>query len=68
MSSTAYYAKPNEAVAFAKSLLVKSGLPDEDATIMADCLVLADTRGVVSFCLFGFIESWSHNASMIDTI
>ncbi|WYZ43985.1 hypothetical protein EsH8_VII_000421 [Colletotrichum jinshuiense] len=46
MSSTAYYAKPNEAVAFAKSLLVKSGLPEEDATIMADCLVLADTRGV----------------------
>ncbi|TDZ14239.1 L-sulfolactate dehydrogenase [Colletotrichum orbiculare MAFF 240422] len=46
MASTRYYARPSEAEAFAKSLLVKSGLPEDDATLMAGCLVQADTRGV----------------------
>ncbi|KAI8311526.1 L-sulfolactate dehydrogenase [Colletotrichum sp. SAR11_59] len=41
-----YYAKPSEAVTFAKTLLAKSGLPEDDASLMAECLVQADTRGV----------------------
>ncbi|KAK1449562.1 malate/L-lactate dehydrogenase [Colletotrichum melonis] len=41
-----YYANPSKAVTFAKTLLVKSGLPEDDATLMAECLVQADTRGV----------------------
>ncbi|KAJ0268960.1 hypothetical protein COL940_012883 [Colletotrichum noveboracense] len=41
-----YYAKPSDAITFAKTLLVKSGLPEDDASLMAECLVQADTRGV----------------------
>lgn len=33
---------------YATELLVKAGLSEEDAKLMADCLVLADVRGVVS--------------------
>ncbi|KAH6951264.1 Malate/L-lactate dehydrogenase [Ilyonectria sp. MPI-CAGE-AT-0026] len=40
------YANPSEAADFARALLAKSGLPDEHATLMAHCLVQADTRGV----------------------
>ncbi|KAM5350405.1 hypothetical protein ACJ41O_006910 [Fusarium nematophilum] len=46
MSSASYYASPSEATNFAKALLTKSGLPKDDAKLMAECLVLADTRGV----------------------
>ncbi|KAF7547233.1 hypothetical protein G7Z17_g7872 [Cylindrodendrum hubeiense] len=45
-SQTRYYASPADARVFAHSLLVKSGLPDDHADLMAKCLVEADTRGV----------------------
>lgn len=32
---------------FATNLLAKAGLSEDDAKSMAECLVLADTRGVV---------------------
>lgn len=50
MSSTKqsrYYADPEKAKEFAAALLVKAGLDSEDARSMAECLVLADVRGVV---------------------
>lgn len=43
-----YYADPATATEYATELLVKAGLSEEDAKSMADCLVLADVRGVVS--------------------
>ncbi|KAF2972628.1 hypothetical protein GQX73_g887 [Xylaria multiplex] len=48
-SSTRYYAQPEEAVAFARALLTKAGLPTDHAQLMANCLVQADARGV--FCV-----------------
>ncbi|KAL5343751.1 hypothetical protein BJX70DRAFT_393803 [Aspergillus crustosus] len=42
-----YYANPAEAEKFATSLLIKTGLSADDARSMAECLVLADTRGVM---------------------
>ncbi|KAJ6012647.1 malate dehydrogenase [Penicillium canescens] len=45
-SSTRYYANPAAAATFAIGLLEKAGLSPEDAKTMADCLVLADIRGV----------------------
>lgn len=49
MASTGrYLAKHNDAEAFACSLLIKSGLSDDHAGLMASCLVQADTRGVAS--------------------
>lgn len=47
-SSNMYYADPTEAEKFAAELLQKGGLTNEDAQVMARCLVLADVRGVVS--------------------
>lgn len=44
-----YYADPEKAKDFAAALLVKAGLMAEDARSMAECLVLADVRGVVRF-------------------
>ncbi|KAI2974111.1 hypothetical protein CBS147323_1500 [Aspergillus niger] len=41
-----YYADPEKAKDFAAALLVKAGLMAEDARSMAECLVLADVRGV----------------------
>jgi len=43
-----YYADPTTASKYATELLVKAGLSEKDAKSMADCLVLADVRGVVS--------------------
>ncbi|KAF2135833.1 uncharacterized protein K452DRAFT_354227 [Aplosporella prunicola CBS 121167] len=40
------YIAPSSAVAFASTLLCKAGLPREDASLMAECLAQADTRGV----------------------
>ncbi|PLB44931.1 putative malate dehydrogenase [Aspergillus steynii IBT 23096] len=45
-SNARYYASPAEATKFATHLLAKSGLSEEDAKSMAECLVLADVRGV----------------------
>ncbi|KAL3495804.1 Malate/L-lactate dehydrogenase [Aspergillus germanicus] len=45
-SSARYYANPAEAEKFATALLVKAGLTEDDARSMAECLVLADIRGV----------------------
>ncbi|KAL4972761.1 Malate/L-lactate dehydrogenase [Aspergillus desertorum] len=45
-SPTRHYAEPAEAEKFATALLIKAGLCEEDAHLMADCLVLADVRGV----------------------
>ncbi|KAL4894015.1 Malate/L-lactate dehydrogenase [Aspergillus ambiguus] len=45
-SSARYYADPAVATTFAVRLLEKAGLPQQDAKSMADCLVLADVRGV----------------------
>ena len=47
-STNRYFAKQSDAEAFARSLLLKSGLPDDHAGLMARCLVQADTRGVAS--------------------
>lgn len=47
-SQARYYAKPSEAQDFAAQLLLKAGLPQEHADLMAKCLVQADVRGVVS--------------------
>ncbi|GFF54733.1 L-sulfolactate dehydrogenase [Aspergillus lentulus] len=41
-----YYADPSAAARFATDLLVKAGVSTEDSKIMADCLVMADVRGV----------------------
>ncbi|KAL3462653.1 Malate/L-lactate dehydrogenase [Aspergillus heterothallicus] len=41
-----YYANPAEAEQFATTLLAKAGLSEDDARSMAECLVLADIRGV----------------------
>ncbi|KAE8415319.1 Malate/L-lactate dehydrogenase [Aspergillus pseudocaelatus] len=46
MASARYYADPTAAGQFASELLVKAGLSPEDAKSMADCLVMADVRGV----------------------
>lgn len=46
-SQARYYAKPSEAQDFAAQLLLKAGLPQEHADLMAKCLVQADVRGVV---------------------
>ncbi|KAI9927132.1 hypothetical protein ASPWEDRAFT_177593 [Aspergillus wentii DTO 134E9] len=46
MASTRYYANPKQTGEFATKLLVQAGLTEEDARSMADCLVLADVRGV----------------------
>lgn len=46
-SQARYYAKPSEAQDFAAQLLLKAGLPQEHADLMARCLVQADVRGVV---------------------
>jgi LDH2 family malate/lactate/ureidoglycolate dehydrogenase len=44
-----YYADPAEAENFAAALLrVGGGLPQDEAQLMAKCLVQADLRGVVS--------------------
>jgi len=40
------HVEPDEAEAFGRRLLVAHGLPEEDAAIVARCLVLADLRGV----------------------
>jgi LDH2 family malate/lactate/ureidoglycolate dehydrogenase len=40
------YVSPDEAEAFAEALLTAHGMTDEDARIVAHCLVLADLRGV----------------------
>ncbi|CEJ61432.1 Putative Catalytic activity: [Penicillium brasilianum] len=45
-SSARYYADPAVATKFATELLVKGGLSEEHAKSMAECLVLADIRGV----------------------
>ncbi|KAL4733194.1 Malate/L-lactate dehydrogenase [Aspergillus similis] len=45
-SPTRYYADPAEAEKFATTLLIRAGLTEEDARSMAECLVLADVRGV----------------------
>ncbi|KAH8433833.1 Ldh family oxidoreductase [Aspergillus melleus] len=45
-SDARYYANPAEATKFARDLLVKAGLSENDAKSMAECLVLADVRGV----------------------
>lgn len=50
-SQARYYAKPSEAQDFAAQLLLKAGLPQEHADLMAKCLVQADVRGVVSILL-----------------
>lgn len=47
-SQARYYVKPADAMAFAQGLLTKVGLSDEHAKTMAQCLVQADSRGVVS--------------------
>jgi LDH2 family malate/lactate/ureidoglycolate dehydrogenase len=47
-SAGRYFAKQSDAEDFARSLLLKSGLPDDHAGLMARCLVQADTRGVAS--------------------
>ncbi|KAI0387224.1 putative malate dehydrogenase [Hypomontagnella monticulosa] len=41
-----YYVKESDAIAFSRALLLKSGLSDDDSSLMASCLVQADTRGV----------------------
>lgn len=47
--ANAYYAHPAEAEAFAAALLhAGAGLPEDEAQLMAKCLVQADIRGVVS--------------------
>lgn len=46
-SQTRYYAKPNLARTFTQTLLTKAGLSNEHALLMANCLVQADSRGVV---------------------
>lgn len=46
-SQARYYARPSEAQDFAAQLLLKAGLPQEHADLMAKCLVQADVRGVV---------------------
>lgn len=46
MSDTRFYVSPNDATRFAYEILIKSGLNQEDATVMARCLVLSDVRGV----------------------
>lgn len=49
MASSTYYADPKQAEDFATQLLVQGGgLPEEQARLMAACLVQADLRGVVS--------------------
>ncbi|KAI9043205.1 Ldh family oxidoreductase [Aspergillus affinis] len=46
-SNARYYANPAEATEFARNLLVKAGLSEDDAKSMAECLVLADdTHGL----------------------
>lgn len=40
------YARADDAQAFGARLLVAAGLPEDDAGIVADCLVRADLRGV----------------------
>ncbi|KAF2014987.1 putative malate dehydrogenase [Aaosphaeria arxii CBS 175.79] len=45
-STVRYYAKPSDAETFCKAALVKSGLSEADAGMMASCLVEADVRGV----------------------
>jgi LDH2 family malate/lactate/ureidoglycolate dehydrogenase len=40
------YATVEAAEAFGRHLLVKHGLSEQDATIVANCLVRADLRGV----------------------
>ncbi len=41
-----FYADPKQADAFGRRLLIANGLPEEDAAIVAGCLVRADLRGV----------------------
>jgi LDH2 family malate/lactate/ureidoglycolate dehydrogenase len=41
-----FYADPKEADAFGRRLLIAHGLPEEDAAIVAGCLVRADLRGI----------------------
>lgn len=48
-SQARYYVKPSEAQDFAAQLLLKAGLPQEHADLMAKCLVQADVRGVVGY-------------------
>ena len=43
-----FYANPAEVIDFADALLIKAGLPEDHAILMAKCLVQADTHGVIS--------------------
>lgn len=47
-SSESHYIAPDAAASFAKAVLIKGGLSEDDAQMMANCLVQADVRGVVS--------------------
>ncbi|KAE8153673.1 Malate/L-lactate dehydrogenase [Aspergillus avenaceus] len=46
VSAARYYADPSAASQFAVELLQKAGLSQADAKSMAECLVMADVRGV----------------------
>lgn len=48
MASVTFYLDPMEATAFASSALQSVGVPVQDASIIANCLVQADLRGVSS--------------------
>lgn len=50
-SSESHYIAPDAAASFAKAVLIKGGLSEDDAQMMANCLVQADVRGVVSCAL-----------------
>ncbi|KAI5370024.1 Putative malate/L-lactate dehydrogenase [Septoria linicola] len=45
-TSTRYHVTPEDAQAFAEGVLEANGVPHENATIVARCLVAADLRGV----------------------
>ncbi|KAF9628928.1 malate/L-lactate dehydrogenase [Lasiodiplodia theobromae] len=45
-SSESHYIAPDAAASFAKAVLIKGGLSEDNAQMMANCLVQADVRGV----------------------
>jgi len=45
-SGSMVYVAPDAAKAFARRLLIANGLSDEDAEVVADCLVRTELRGV----------------------
>jgi LDH2 family malate/lactate/ureidoglycolate dehydrogenase len=45
-SGSMVYVAPDAAASFTRGLLTANGVPEADAAIVADCLVLADLRGV----------------------